>query len=71
MFYFVLAAVVLVALFLIFRDDHDRRYDQRGGSGRQYLAEMTEKPVPASAMGVTVFPPTPPDCPRRRRRACT
>ena len=46
MFYFVLAAVVLVALFLIFRDDHDRRYDQRGGSERQYLAE---KQAPASA----------------------
>ena len=43
MFYFVLAAVVLVALVLIFRDDHDRRYDQRGGSERQYLAE---KPAP-------------------------
>ena len=39
MFYFVLAAVVFVALVLIFRDDHDRRYDQRGGSERQYLAE--------------------------------
>ena len=43
MFYFVLAAVVLVALVLIFRDDHDRRYDQRGGIERQYLAE---KPAP-------------------------
>lgn len=43
MFYFILAAVVFVALVLIFRDDHDRRYDQRGGSERQYLAE---KPVP-------------------------
>ena len=39
MFYFILAAVVFVALFLIFRDDHDRRYDQRSGSERQYLAE--------------------------------
>ena len=39
MFYFILAAVVFVALVLIFRDDHDRRYDQRGGSERQYLAE--------------------------------
>ena len=46
MFYFVLAAVVFVALFLIFRDDHDRRYDQRSGSERQYLAE---KQAPASA----------------------
>ena len=46
MFYFVLAAVVLVALVLIFRDDHDRRYDQRGGSERQYLVEMAEKPAP-------------------------
>ena len=46
MFYFILAAVVLVALVLIFRDDHDRRYDQRGGSERQYLAE---KQAPASA----------------------
>ena len=43
MFYFVLAAVVLVALVLIFRDDHDRRYDQRSGSERQCLAE---KPAP-------------------------
>ena len=39
MFYFILAAVVFVALVLIFRDDHDRRYDQRGGGERQYLAE--------------------------------
>ena len=39
MFYFILAAVVFVVLVLIFRDDHDRRYDQRGGSERQYLAE--------------------------------
>ena len=46
MFYFVLAAVVFVALVLIFRDDHDRRYDQRNGSERQYLAE---KQAPASA----------------------
>ena len=44
MFYFILAAVVLVALVLIFRDDHDRRYDQRGASERQYLA-----PAQASA----------------------
>lgn len=43
MFYIILAAVVFVALVLIFRDDHDRRYDQRGGSERQYLAE---KPAP-------------------------
>lgn len=43
MFYFILAAVVFVALVLIFRDDHDRRYDQRSGGERQYLAE---KPVP-------------------------
>ena len=47
MFYFVLAAVVIVALFLIFRDDHDRRYDQRSGSERQYLAEKpTPRPEP-------------------------
>ena len=46
MFYFILAAVVFVALVLIFRDDHDRRYDQRGGSERQYLAE---KPAPRPA----------------------
>ena len=39
MFYFILAAVVFVALVLIFRDDHDRRYDQRGGGERQYHAE--------------------------------
>ena len=44
MFYFILAAVVFVALVLIFRDDHDRRYDLRSGSERQYLAEK-----PASA----------------------
>ena len=43
MFYFILVAVAAVALFLIFRDDHDRRYDQRSGSERQYLAE---KPAP-------------------------
>ena len=43
MFYFILAAVVFVALVLIFRDDHDQRYDQRGGGERQYLAE---KPAP-------------------------
>ena len=47
MFYFILAAVVLVALVLIFRDDHDRRYDQRGGSERQYLAEkQAPRPEP-------------------------
>ena len=39
MFYFILAAVVFVALVLIFRDDHDRRYDQRSGGERQYHAE--------------------------------
>ncbi len=53
MFYFVLAAVVFVALFLIFRDDHDRRYDQRSGSGRQYLAE---KQAPASAPSGIIVP---------------
>lgn len=47
MFYFILAAVVFVALFLIFRDDHDRRYDQRSGSERQYLAEkQAPRPEP-------------------------
>ena len=42
----ILVILVSAALFLIFRDDHDRRYDQRGGSERQYLAE---KQAPASA----------------------
>ena len=42
----ILVILVSVALFLIFRDDHDRRYDQRSGSERQYLAE---KQAPASA----------------------
>ena len=46
MFYIILAAVVFVALVLIFRDDHDRRYDQRGGSEGRYLAE---KPTPRPA----------------------
>ena len=50
MFYFILAAVVFVALVLIFRDDHDRRYDQRSGSERQYLAEkQAPRQAPASA----------------------
>ena len=50
MFYFILAAVVFVALVLIFRDDHDRRYDQRGGSERQYHAEkQTPMQAPAQA----------------------
>ena len=35
----ILVILVSAALFLIIRDDHDRRYDQRGGSERQYLAE--------------------------------
>ena len=42
----ILVILVSAALFLIFRDDHDRRYDQRGGGERQYLAE---KQAPASA----------------------
>lgn len=53
MFYFILAAVVFVALVLIFRDDHDRRYDQRGGSERQYLAE---KPAPKVAAATAPRP---------------
>ena len=50
MFYFILAAVVFVVLVLIFRDDHDRRYDQRSGSERQYHAEkQTPRQAPAQA----------------------
>lgn len=50
MFYFILAAAVFVALVLIFRDDHDRRYDQRGGGERQYHAEkQTPRQAPAQA----------------------
>ena len=39
----ILVILVSVALFLIFRDDHDRRYDQRSANERPYLAE---KPAP-------------------------
>ena len=48
----ILVILVSAALFLIFRDDHDRRYDQRGGGERQYLAEKPatrQAPAQASA----------------------
>ena len=60
MFYFVLAAVVFFALVLIFRDDHDRRYDQRSGSERQYLAE---KQAPAEQTEAPEAPAEQPEAP--------
>jgi len=51
MFYFILAAVTIFILVLIFRDDHDRSYDKRDNSMRTYrpenLGPVPKKSTPA------------------------
>lgn len=72
MFIAIVIAVVIIALVLIFRDDHDKSYDRRGDSARQYRSEIKPpvntqrgqsgqdpvKPTPIKSMPVP--PPVPP-----------
>lgn len=61
MFYIILIAVVIFALILIFRDDHDRSYERREKGRRTAAILPPEKPVQKDKTAVRepVVPPTP------------